>query len=57
MGDFFLPQMEDSFSLGVCFDIRKEGKGERQANAPPFCERQLALPLPRFSPRGSPHSG
>jgi hypothetical protein len=57
MGDFFLPQMEDSFSLGVCFDIRKEGEGGAPGQRSPFCERQLALPLPRFSPRGSPHSG
>jgi hypothetical protein len=36
MGDFFLPQMDDFFTEGVCFDTSKEGKGERQPPAPPF---------------------
>ena len=36
MGDFFIPQMDYFFADGVCFDNRKEGKGERQADAPPF---------------------
>jgi hypothetical protein len=34
MGYFFLPQMDDSFTEGVCFDNRKEGKGERRFGAP-----------------------
>ena len=36
MGDFFLPQMGDALTEGVCFDISKEGKGERLLHAPPF---------------------
>jgi len=36
MGDFFLPQMDDFFTEGVCFDTPKEGKGERQPHAPPL---------------------
>jgi hypothetical protein len=27
MGEFFLLQMDDSFTEGLCFDIRKEGDG------------------------------
>jgi hypothetical protein len=27
MGDFFLAQMDDSFTEGVCFDTSKEGEG------------------------------
>ena len=27
MGDFFLPQMDDSFTEEVCFDTPKEGEG------------------------------
>ena len=27
MGDFFLAQMDDSFTEGLCFDNRKEGEG------------------------------
>jgi hypothetical protein len=27
MGDFFLLQMDDFFSAGLCFDISKEGEG------------------------------
>jgi hypothetical protein len=38
MGDFFLAQMDNCFTEGLCFDNRMEGEGERQANAPPFCE-------------------
>jgi hypothetical protein len=34
MGDFFLLQMDDSFTEGVYFDTSKEGKGERQPHAP-----------------------
>jgi hypothetical protein len=26
MGDFFLAQMNDSFTEGLCFDNRKEGE-------------------------------
>ena len=36
MGDFFLRQMEDFFTEGLCFDNRQEGEGERQPHAPPF---------------------
>jgi hypothetical protein len=46
MGDFFLPQMDDVFAEGLCFDNRKEGKGERQPHAPPFCEEQSEGPEP-----------
>jgi hypothetical protein len=27
MGDFFLAQMDDFFTEGLCFDNRKEGEG------------------------------
>jgi hypothetical protein len=27
MGDFFLPQMDDFFTEGLCFDTSKEGEG------------------------------
>jgi hypothetical protein len=36
MGDFFLLQMDDFFSEGMCFDNRKEGKGERLTDSLPF---------------------
>ena len=38
MSEFFLPQMDDFFTEGVCFDTSKEGKGERRFGALPFCE-------------------
>ena len=38
MGDFFLLQMDDFFTEGLCFETSKEGKGERRIGAPPFCE-------------------
>jgi hypothetical protein len=28
MGDFFVLQMDDTFTESVCFDTSKEGKGE-----------------------------
>jgi hypothetical protein len=43
MENFFLLQMGDFFTEGVCFDTSKEGKGERQPHAPPFCEGQSKL--------------
>ena len=36
MSDFFLPQMDDFLTEGVCFDSRKEGEGECRFGAPPF---------------------
>jgi hypothetical protein len=39
MGNFFVPQMDDLFTEGVCFDTPKEGKGERRFGAPPFLRR------------------
>ena len=47
MGDFFLAQMEDFFTEGLCFDISKEGEGERRLGAPPSCEGQSEGPEPR----------
>jgi hypothetical protein len=38
MSDFYLSQMDDSFTEGLCFDNPKEGKGERRFGAPPFRE-------------------
>ena len=40
MGDFFLLHMDDFFTEGLCFDISKEGEGERWVGAPPLCEGQ-----------------
>ena len=58
MSDFFLPKVDGVLTEGVCFDIRKEGKGERRFGAPPLCEGQVALTLPhriRVKPRaGAP---
>jgi hypothetical protein len=34
MGDFFVLQMDDSFTESVCFDTSKEEKGERRPHAP-----------------------
>ena len=37
MGDFFLRQMDDFFTEGLCFDTSLgRGKGERGVGAPPF---------------------
>jgi len=47
MGDFFLLQMDDFFTEGLCFDTSKEGAGERRFGAPPFCEGQSEGPEPR----------
>jgi hypothetical protein len=38
MGDFFVPQTDDFFTEGVCFDTSKEE--ERQPPPPPFCAEQ-----------------
>jgi hypothetical protein len=35
MGDFFLLQMDDFFTEGLCIDYRKGGKGERRFGALP----------------------
>jgi hypothetical protein len=40
MGDFFLLQLDDSFTEGVCFDNRKER--ERRPHAPPFSAKDKA---------------
>ena len=40
MGYFFLLQLDDSFTEGVCFDNRKEG--ERRPHAPPFSAKDKA---------------
>ena len=54
MGDFFLPQMEDSFSLGVCFDIRKEGEGGAPGQRSPILRKAARAALaPLFSPGGA----
>jgi hypothetical protein len=42
MGDFFLLQMDDSFTEGLCFDNPEEGKGERGVGAPPFSAKGKA---------------
>ena len=46
MGNFFLAQMGDVLTEGVCFDISKEGMGERRLGAPPLCEGQNEGPEP-----------
>jgi hypothetical protein len=57
MGDFFLSQMEDSFSLGVCFDIRKEGEGGAPGQRSPILRKAARAALaPLFSP-GEPSLG
>jgi hypothetical protein len=41
MGDFFLPQMDDFFADGVCFDNRKEGDGGALGGRSPIlCDGQ-----------------
>ena len=42
MGDFFVAQMDDLFTEGVCFDTPKRGKGERRFGAPPFSAKGRA---------------
>jgi hypothetical protein len=45
-GHFFLAQMGDFFTEGVCFDIDTEGgMGERRAGPPSFREGQRRLAL------------
>jgi hypothetical protein len=44
--DFFLLQMDDFFTEGLCLDDCKEGKGERRVGAPPLCEGQNEGPEP-----------
>jgi hypothetical protein len=38
MRDFFLAQMDDFFTEGLCFDNCREGEGERRFGALPFCD-------------------
>jgi hypothetical protein len=42
MGDFFLLQMDDTFTESVCFDTSKEGKGELRPRAPPYSAKGKA---------------
>ena len=42
MGDFFVLQMDDSFTESVCFDTSKEGKGELRPHAPPYSAKGKA---------------
>jgi hypothetical protein len=48
MGDFFLVQMDDFFTEGVCFDNRKEGEGGAPGGRSPIilCEGQSEGPEP-----------
>jgi len=49
MSDFFLAQMDESSTKGMCFDNRKEGKRDRRFGGPPFCEDQRRL---AYAPSG-----
>jgi hypothetical protein len=42
MGDFFVLQMDDTFTESVCFDTSKEGKGELRPHAPPYSAKGKA---------------
>jgi hypothetical protein len=49
MGDFFLLQMDDFFTEGVCFDTTKEGEGGApNLRSPLLCEGQGEGPEPRM---------
>jgi hypothetical protein len=39
MGDFFLLQMDDFFTEGVCFDTSKEGEGGASVGRSPIVRR------------------
>jgi hypothetical protein len=39
MGDFFLPQMDDFFTDGLCFDTSKEGEGGAPIPRSPILRR------------------
>jgi hypothetical protein len=41
MGDFFLLQMDDSLTEGLCFDISKEGEGGADSTLP-HCAKDKA---------------
>src|SRR5215208_254141 len=45
MGDFFLLQMDDSFTRGVCFDNRKEGEGGAPTPRSPILRRSACADL------------
>jgi hypothetical protein len=42
MGDFFVLQMDDTFTESVCLDTSKEGKGELRPHAPPYSAKGKA---------------
>ena len=46
MGDFFLLQMDDSFTEGLCFDYHKVGKGDQHFRRPPFSAK-VSVGYPR----------
>jgi hypothetical protein len=47
MGGFFLAQMNDFFTEGLCFDNRKEGEGRAPGGRSPIlCEGQSEGPEP-----------
>src|SRR5215218_11014927 len=55
MGYFFLLQMDDSFTEGLCFDTSKEGKEERRFGTP-HCEKGKAKgPKPSRLRKLRPH--
>jgi hypothetical protein len=50
MGDFFVLQMDDFFTEGLCFDNQEEGEGgARRFGSSPFCENQRMLALPHWA--------
>jgi hypothetical protein len=45
MGYFFLPQMDDSFTGGLCFDTPREGEGGAPTPRSPFSKGSAGLAL------------
>jgi hypothetical protein len=56
MGDFFLAQLGDFFTEGLCFDYRKEGEGGAPIPRSPIilCEGQSEGPEPGCYGRSDP---